>query len=135
MGVIVLFLTAVVFLGSAVLDLGFKAANMVGANVGLGLLGLCFWGIAIALWAVIGSSGPAIGITAAFAVASFFMNGIGAIVDVLNPLRYLSPFYWYLGDTVPLNKAFTFGYLALAVVAVAGTAIALNRFQTRDLAV
>jgi ABC-2 type transport system permease protein len=135
MGIIVAILTAVVFLGSAVLDLGFKAANMIGANVGLGLLGLCFWGIAIALWALIGSSGPAVGATAAFAVASFFMNGIGAIVDVLKPLRYVSPFYWYLGDTVPLNKSFTFGYLALAAVAVVGTAIALNRFQTRDLAV
>lgn len=135
MGTIVAILTVVVFLGNAVLDLGFKAVNMIGANVGLGLLGLCFWGIAVALWALIGSSGPAVGTTVAFAVASFFMNGIGAIADVLNPLRYLSPFYWYLGDTVPLNKGFTFGYLALAAVAVVGTAIALTRFQTRDLAV
>jgi hypothetical protein len=50
-------------------------------------------------------------------------------------MRYFSPFYWYLGDTVPLSKGFTFGYLALALVAVAGTAVATRRFTTRDLAV
>jgi len=68
-------------------------------------------------------------------VFTFFLNGLGAIVDVLEPARYLSPFYWYLGDTVPLAKGFTFGYLALAIVAVVGSLIAARSFETRDLAV
>ena len=106
----------------------------VDAHVGLGLLGLCFWGIAIALWSLLGS-GPAVGVTSAIAVFAFFLNGLGAIVDALTLIRYLSPFYWYLGDTVPLAKGFTFGYLALGVVAVVGTVIATVRFEKRDLAV
>jgi hypothetical protein len=71
----------------------------------------------------------------AFAVAAFFMNGLGAIVSGLAFMRYLSPFYSYLGDTVPLAKGFTFGYVALGTVAVVGSAIATRRFDRRDLAV
>jgi ABC-2 type transport system permease protein len=135
LGVIVLFLTIVAFAGSAIWDMGFDPVSIVAANVGLGFLGLSFWGIAVALWSLLGSSGPAVGITSALAVAAFFMNGLGAIVEGLAFMRYLSPFYWYLGDTVPLAKGFTFGYLALAVLALVGSAIATRRFDTRDLAV
>jgi ABC-2 type transport system permease protein len=134
-GVIVAFLFAVSVFGNAVWDTGFSMYHMVAANIGLGLLGLCFWGIAVAVWALRGGAGAAIGVTAAVAVGMYFLNGLGAIVDVLAPFRYLSPFYWYLGDVVPLSKGFTFGYLALAVVAVAGTALAAQRFTHRDLAV
>jgi ABC-2 type transport system permease protein len=135
LGVIVLFLTVVAFAGNAIWDMGFEPISIIAANVGLGLLGLSFWGIAVALWSLLGSSGPAVGITSAVAVTAFFMNGLGTIVEGLAFMRYFSPFYWYLGDTVPLAKGFTFGYLALAVLAVIGSAIATRRFDSRDLAV
>lgn len=135
LSVIVLFLMVVAFVGNAIWAMGFDPLSVIAANIGLGLLGLCFWGIAVALWSLFGSSGPAVGITSAIAVAAFFMNGLGAIVSGLAFMRYLSPFYWYLGDTVPLAKGFTFGYFALAVVAVVGSLVASRRFRTRDLAV
>ncbi len=135
LGVIVLFLIVVAFAGNAIWNLEFDPVAVIAANVGLGLLGLCFWGIAVALWSLLGSSGPAVGITSAIVVAAFFMNGLGAIVNGLAFMRYLSPFYWYLGDTVPLAKGFTFGYLALGVVAILGSAVATKRFSSRDLAV
>jgi ABC-2 type transport system permease protein len=135
MGVVVAVLLAVVLYGNMQWDLGMDLYAMVAANIGLGLLGLAFWGIAVAIWAVVGGSGPAVGATAAVAVVSYFLNGLGAVVDVLEPFRYLSPFYWFLGDTVPLSKGLTWGYLALAVLAVAGTALATARFRTRNLAV
>jgi ABC-2 type transport system permease protein len=135
LAVIVLLLIVVAFVGNAIWNLEFDPVSVVTANVGLGLLGLCFWGIAVALWSLLGSSGPAVGITSAIAVASFFANGLGAIVDGLAFMRYLSPFYWYLGDTVPLAKGFTFGYLALGAVAIGGSVIATQRFRGRDLAV
>jgi ABC-2 type transport system permease protein len=135
LGVIVLSLIVVAFAGNVIWNLEFDPVAVIAANVGLGLLGLCFWGIAVALWSLLGSSGPAVGITSAIVVASFFMNGLGAIVNGLAFMRYLSPFYWYLGDTVPLAKGFTFGYLALGATAIIGSAIATERFARRDLAV
>jgi ABC-2 type transport system permease protein len=135
LGIIAAFLFVVALAGNAAWDMDMGLYGMFAANVGLGLLGMCFWGISIALWSLFGASGPAIGATAAIAVGAYFLNGLGVIVDALAPARWISPFYWYLGDTVPLAKGITWGYLALAVVAVAGTAIAIARFEHRDLAV
>lgn len=133
-GVIVAILFVVGLIGDIAYATDFDILNLVAANLGLGLLGLCFWGIAVALWSLVGS-GAAVGMTSAFAVVAWFVNGLGSFVDVLAPFRWASPFFWYLGDTVPLAKGFTFGYLGLALVAVAGTAIATARFRTKDLAV
>jgi len=121
-------------IGNAIWNTGLDVANILAANIGLSLLGLCFGGVAIAVWSIFGS-GPAIGVTAAIGAISWFLNGFGAIVDGLAPLRALSPFYWYLGDTAPLAKGFEPQYLLLLIVAIGGTAIASWRFDSRDLAV
>jgi ABC-2 type transport system permease protein len=134
-GIIAVFLFIVALLGNAAWSLEISFTGILGANVGLALFGLCFWGIAVALWSLLPNSGAAVGVTTAFAIVAFLLNGLGVIVDSLAPARWISPFYWYLGDTVPLAKGITWGYLALAVVAVAGTAIAIARFEHRDLAV
>jgi ABC-2 type transport system permease protein len=127
-------LTVLGLVGNVIWDTGLDVMNILAANAGLALLALCFGGIAIAVWSVFGS-GPAIGATAAIGAAAWFLNGLGAIVDGLAPLRWLSPFYWYLGDTAPLAKGFEPQYLLLLLVAVVGTAIAAWRFESRDLAV
>ncbi len=134
-GVIITTLTVVGIFGDLTWDTELELGHIVAANVGIGLLGLFFGGIALALWGLLKSAGPAIGITIAVAVAAYFLNGLGAIVDVLEPVRPLSPFFWYLGDTAPLARGFGVGYLFLAVGAVIGLAIAMWRFETRDLAV
>ncbi|HSJ70838.1 MAG TPA: ABC transporter permease subunit [Acidimicrobiia bacterium] len=134
-GIIAVFLFVVALVGNAVWDLGISFTGIFAANVGLALFGLCFWGIAVALWSLLPNSSAAVGVTAAFAIVAFFLNGLGVIVDSLAPARWISPFYWYLGDTVPLAKGITWGYVALGIVALAGTAIAIARFEHRDLAV
>ncbi len=137
-GVLSLIVAVVLFLiglvSNALYGTEISLVNMLASNVGLALLGLCFWGIAVALWSSV-TPGAAVGITSAVGVVAWFLNGLGSFIDVLSPFRWLSPFYWYLGDIVPLGKGFTFGYLALAVVALAGTAVAVMRFRSRDLAV
>jgi len=120
--------------GNAIWDTGLNVANVFAANAGLVLLALCFGGIAIAVWSIFGS-GPAIGVTAAIGATAWFLNGLGAIVDGLAPLRILSPFYWYLGDTAPLAKGFEPQYLLLLLVAIVGTAFATWKFESSDLAV
>lgn len=133
-GVVVLVLLIIGLIADSAYGTDIDFLNMIAANVGLGLLGLAFWGIAVALWSMLGP-GAAVGITSAFGVVAWFLNGLGSFVDILGPFRWLSPFFWYLGDTVPLSKGFTLGYLALAVLAVAGTAVAVARFVSKDLAV
>ena len=132
--VIGLALTVFGLAGNAIWDTDLDVAHILAANAGLVLLALCFGGIAIAVWSAFGS-GPAIGVTAAIGAAAWFLNGLGAIVDGLAPLRILSPFYWYLGDTAPLAKGFEPQYLLLLLVAIVGTAFAAWKFESSDLAV
>ena len=136
-GLLTLFigLTLTVFglAGNAIWETGLEVVHIVAANTGLVLLALCFGGIAIAVWSAFGP-GPSVGVTAAIGAVAWFLNGLGAIVDGLAPLRAMSPFYWYLGDTAPLAKGFEPQYLLLLLVALAGTATATWRFETRDLA-
>jgi len=129
-----LLLTMFGLIGNSVWGTELDVVNILAANVGLVLLALCFGGIALAVWSVLGS-GPAVGITAAIGAVAWFLNGLGAIVEGIAPLRALSPFYWYLGDKAPLAKGFEPQYALLLAVAIAGTAIAAWRFESRDLAV
>ncbi|MEN8040112.1 MAG: ABC transporter permease subunit [Actinomycetota bacterium] len=132
---IALFLVIVAFAGNALWDTGLVPINMIGANVGLALLGLFFGGMALAVWSLTQSGGTAVAITSAFAVVTYFVNGLGSVVDSLAVVRPLSPFYWYIGDTPPLAKGIDPLYGLLALGAVIGTAIAVWRFDKRDLAV
>ncbi len=120
--------------GNAIWGTDLDIVNIVAANAGLVLLALCFGGIALGIWSLLGS-GPAVGITAAIGAVAWFLNGLGSVVDGLAPFRVLSPFYWYLGDKAPLAKGFEPQYLLLLAVAIIGTAVAVWRFGSRDLAV
>jgi ABC-2 type transport system permease protein len=121
-------------IGNVVWGTGLELTNILAANTGLVLLGLCFGGIAMAVWSVFGS-GAAIGVSVAIGGVAWFLNGLGAIVDGLAPFRMLSPFYWYLGNTAPLAKGFEAQYLLLVLVAIVGAAFATWRFDSSDLAV
>jgi ABC-2 type transport system permease protein len=133
--VIAAILVAVGFAGNQIWDTGLEPMHIIGANVGLMLLGLFFGGMALALWSILGSGGAAIGVTSAFAVISYFLNGLATVVDPIAPFRLISPFFWYLGDTVPLAKGIEPAYALLLLGAVMGTLISLWRFDKRDLAV
>ncbi len=121
--------------GGAIWDMEFTFINVVGANVGLVALSLFFGGLTLALWSLLPSGRSAAGITAGVAVGSFLLNGLGSLVDILQPVRPLSPFYWYLGDTPPFAHGLSFGYLLLGIGAAACVLLAITRFEHRDLAV
>ena len=87
-----------------------------------------------ALWAMGGSSIPAVRITAVLAMATFLLNGLGSLSDALETARVVSPFYWYFGDAPPLAKGFEPTYLLL----LAGTLVtgwaAVMTIDRRDIA-
>ena len=133
LALIALALSVITLIGNVIWDTDLQAIRIVGANVGLALLGLAFGGIALALWSVLGSAAAVTRITTATITIAWFMNGLGSIVDVLEPLRRLSPFYWYLGDAAPLAKGFEPAYLLLLAVGLLGAFVAVRRFDHRDL--
>ncbi|MEZ5174950.1 MAG: ABC transporter permease subunit [Acidimicrobiia bacterium] len=121
--------------GSALWNMGLSPVHVLAANAGLVLLALFFGGLSLAVWSLLPSGGSAGGITAGIAVGAFLLNGLGSLVDVLEPFRPLSPFFWYLGDMPPLAHGFSFGYLVLGIGASVAVVVAALRFERRDLAV
>ena len=75
-----------------------------------------------------------IGVPAAVAIGGILLNGLGAVVAGFAPFRYLSPIYWFLGDTPPLLRGFSAGPLVLLGAALVAVGIGAVGFERRDLA-
>ncbi len=131
---VVAILSVAALVGDAAWETGLGAGRILAAGAGLGLLGLFFGGLAIAIWGMGGSSYPAVRIAAVVAVGTFLLNGLGALSPSLEVIRAISPFYWYFGDSPPLAKGFQPTYLLLLAGALAGWWLATNRFAQRDVA-
>lgn len=126
-----LFVTISVF--GPIVDMGLNAGFVAAANIGLALLALLFGTGALAIGAFSGRPSAASGIPAAVAVGAFVLNGLGAAVDVLEPFRVLSPFYWYLADSPPLSHGLSASYLLLASGTVLLGIAAVIGFRRRNV--
>jgi ABC-2 type transport system permease protein len=133
--VVVAILTVAALVGDSAWETGLGTGRILAAGAGLGLLGLFFGGLAMAMWSLGGSSFPAVRVTAVVAMAMFLLNGLGSLTDFLEPARVISPFYWFFGDTPPLAKGFEPTYILLLAGAVLTAWIAIARIDRRDLAV
>jgi ABC-2 type transport system permease protein len=127
-------LCLVMALGNAAIDLDLSFESIVAATSGLALTGVFFGALALALGAATGSSGVARGVPAAVAVGGILLNGLGAVVADFAALRYLSPIYWFLGDSPPLLRGFSAGPLVLLGAALVAVGIGAVGFERRDLA-
>jgi ABC-2 type transport system permease protein len=89
--------------------------------------------LTFAVGAASGSKGLAIAVGAGVAVGGFLLNALGAITDVMETLRWASPWYWFLKEnpvvTEP-NLLNTGLPLALSVLVVAA---GIPVFARRDL--
>lgn len=108
-------------------------ARMIAATVACGLLALTFAAVAFAVGAITGRRSPAMASAATLAIAGYVLEGLGAQVKVLQPIRAVSPWHWLL-DSDPLRhglliEAWLFPLLATAVLVAAGT----FWFTRRDL--
>jgi ABC-2 type transport system permease protein len=124
LGVQALALFVTVAVGNRALDLGLPLGGIAAANAGLALLALFFGAFAMCF-------GRGMATTAA--VASFVLNGLGAAVDMLAPLRTLSPMHWFLADSPPLLRGFAPGMFAALAGTLVLTAAAVALFARRDI--
>jgi ABC-2 type transport system permease protein len=110
-------------------------SNVVAAAAGLVALAWCFAGIAFLTGAATGRRSQVLAVTGAIAVGTYMANAIGGMIDGLGWLRYLSPFYYFIG-TDPLHTGWHPGALLLLVAVAAVTATAgVILFDRRDVGV
>lgn len=137
-GLLVLLLVAIHWVVLAVagllVDLRPPSGGLIAVHVSLLLLVLLFAALALAVGAATGRRGLAIGVSAAVGVVAYMLDSFGPLVDQLEPLRPLSPFYLYRGAD-PLSQGLDplhAGVLAATTLIV--LAVGVWVFERRDVA-
>ena len=126
--------TVVLLIANVPAKLHMSIVGIFAANIGVWLLGLVFGTLALVLGGITGRRGLTLGVSAAIAVASFFLYGLAPLIDAIEPAQKLSPFWWYLGPK-PLTNGFDL-YLVLMAALVTGLlGAALWGFRRRDAGV
>jgi ABC-2 type transport system permease protein len=127
----VLFLALLV--GCRAAGLGVSAAHLGAATLSAVVLALGFGAIALLLGALTGRRARAVAGAAALAVAAYVVNGLASLVDALQPLQKLSPFYHYAASD-PLRHGLALSHLAVLVgIAVVAAALGPVAFERREL--
>ena len=66
-------------------------------------------------------------------MVGFLINGLAPLVDGLDWLKYLSPFYYYSGHDPLTNGVDVGGLVVLGVAALVFTVVAVAGLRRRDL--
>jgi ABC-2 type transport system permease protein len=117
----------------AMAGMDLPADKVAAAMVHLGLLGLVFGSLALAIGAATGRSGLSRAVPGALAVLTYIVNGLGGLVDWLAPFQKFSPFYQYSAHD-PLRQGVSWPSVAVAVGTVVVLILAaVFSFDRRDI--
>lgn len=123
------------FLSLPFVDIDISFAAVIVATLNIVPLILAFG--AMGVWASVAlpSRSLATGIVTAVAVLSFFVNYLASLVDVIEPLRFASPFY-YAKSTDALTVGMDWaGLSVLAVTVLVFLVLAVRALEVRDIGV
>lgn len=114
-------------------DLDLAVGTVAATMLHLALLGVVFGCLALALSASTGRTGISRGIPAVVAVVAYVVNGLAPLVDWLERVQRLSPFFQYIGHD-PLRQGLDAGSLAISTAtALVLLALAVLGFRRRDV--
>ena len=130
-------LAAVVWLSLAIaapiVGMDVSMNNLAAAVTSSALLGIAFGSLAFGIGAITGSRGLSVGVSAGTAVATYVINTLGTIVDFLEPVRWISPFFYHGGNSPILNGLDPLHVLLLLVVVAVPAIAGYIAYQRRDL--
>jgi ABC-2 type transport system permease protein len=102
-------------------------------SVAVLLLGLDFGLVTMAVGAATGSRATAIGVGTAVAAAAYLVSSLAPVVSWLHPARYLSLFYWTVGDNQISDGVTIADFAVLVVAGLCALAATLAFFERLDL--
>lgn len=79
-------------------DLNPNWGAILGVTVGLSLLAFDLGAIALLVGALSGSRGAGMGIAAGVSAAAYLISSLSTSISALHAIRWLSPFYWAVGN-------------------------------------
>lgn len=107
--------------------------NLVQALVSLVLLGWAFGSLSICLAGATGNSSISYSVVGAIALGTFVISSFAQIIDGMEPLKWVSPFHYYIGSN-PLTDGLNWWHALVPLGVTAGTYVAgLYMFNRRDL--
>jgi ABC-2 type transport system permease protein len=124
--------TVCVFIGRG-FQLTVSPGGAVAVAVALTLMGLDFGLITMAAGAATGRRGTALGIGTALATASYLLSSLATTISGIRPGRYLSLFYWSVGnDQISAGVSIT-DFTVLIVVGLCALFAAVAAFSQANL--
>lgn len=120
--------------GGALTEWRLPSSHVVAAMVQLGLLGVEYGVLAVAVGAATGHPGIAKAVPALLAVAGYLVHGLAPLVNWLDELKPVTPFRAYIGDD-PLRTGLPVRWTAVLLASsVVFVIAALLAFRRRDIA-
>ncbi len=120
-----------VFIGRS-FDLTVTLGNVVSVSAAVCLLGLDFGLITLALGAFTGRRGTALGVGSGLAAASYLVSSLAPVASWIRPGRFVSLFYWAVGND-QISSGVSLGdysvLVAVALCAVYATVIGFRRLD------
>jgi beta-exotoxin I transport system permease protein len=114
-------------------DLTVTVADVASISATTVLLGLDFGLTALAIGAGTGSRTLAVGACTALAAASYLIGSLAPVVSWIHPARYVSLFYWSVGNDQIAHGVRFEDYAVLSAVALCALSVAAVAFQRLDL--
>lgn len=114
-------------------DLTLTLGNVTSVSATTLLLGLDFGLIAMAIGAYAGSRATALGATTALAAASYLVGSLAPVISWIHPARFISLFYWSVGNDQISTGARLQDYAVLIAVALCALYATTTAFQRLDL--
>jgi beta-exotoxin I transport system permease protein len=137
MAVLALVLAAVVaacVVVGRLFELAVPVGHVVAVSLAVTLLGLDLGFVAMAVGAITGRRALALGVGASIAAASYLLGSLAPVVSWLDPAKYVSLFYWSVGNDQLSDGVAVADYAVLAVfgaVALMAVVVAFRRLDLR----
>ena len=124
-----------VVIGGAVVDMGLSLWRTAQVTLSGMLLGILFGALALMLGSASGKRGLSTGIAGALAVGTYFIYAFAPLVEGLEPIEKVFPFYYYIGAD-PLTNGLNLAHAAVLIgITAVLVGISIFTFERRDLAV
>ena len=124
-----------VVIGGAIVDMDLSLWRTAQATLSGMLLGIFFGALALMLGSAFGKRGLSTGVAGALALGTYFIYALAPLVEDLEPVEKLFPFYYYIGAD-PLTNGLNLAHAGVLIgITTALLAVAIVTFERRDLAV
>ena len=132
-GMVIGAVTMVCVIAGRGFDLSIPLGNLAGLTLGVVLLGIDLGLLALAIGCATGSRGTALGIAAAVAAVSYLIGSLAPVVDWIRPARFVSLFYWSVGDRQLADGISVWSLVVLLAVGMALVVAAVTAVRRLDV--